>query len=317
MFCRALDQGAPTLTAAAFVKAAGGFELARTDIGGLSGDARKRHLVRTNSAYVLFLDSAGREYRRLIVRGNSSALATRDRKAQLQTILDAMAAVRANPGEALTGTPLLQRLLTDSDAQVQVEAVATLGRAPHSVRSALPLVRKLLTAPVGSAELLSETLRSLRSMGPAAAAAVPELTALLRNTERSVKHRGAAGAALVAVAPKSPATLDALISQLWNVRDDAGRVAATVGLMSLKTAAAPAVPTLVQILEERAPGGGTRADRLATYAVLVLASLGPKADAALPILREFAAREPVKSIRGQSTWDPGKAARAALPLIAR
>jgi HEAT repeat protein/type 1 glutamine amidotransferase len=208
---------------------------------------------------------------------------------------DTNATVRAAAAQALgrvgpaarRATPELQALIHDANPLVRAEAVRAFGAVERA--TAVPLLVDLLqsTAP----EVQGAAFDALGKMGPAAKAALPALTGILRGpaTKADLANDGFYGGfysqgpkmdalQTVSAMAELPEASDAIIAStsLFRGRGEKGLCPSLV-FQAMGVNARPAVPALIDLLQE--PVGNTQA-----YAATALGAIGPVAAEAIPAL---------------------------------
>jgi hypothetical protein len=131
----------------------------------------KKLLVARNRAYLLFLDSKGRELQRVVYpRYHRSGRPVFG----LKEMLAAMKKAQEAEEEGLSGIALLRRHLADPRQEVKLDAIHFLAELGTVARSAVPdLVRILETSE--DAVLRYRVLLAIGRIGPDAKAAIPVL----------------------------------------------------------------------------------------------------------------------------------------------
>lgn len=225
------------------------------------------------------------------------------RKASVSGLSD-LAAITAEAGrEDLVGT--FVKLLHDADADVGTAAGAALvrlqGDAVEAVRATLADAGTRLRA-----------LEVLAAIGPAAKAAVPELTALLADADPLV--RSEAAVALAAIGAEAAPAVPALEKLLGDDAPADARYAATYALGRIGAAAKPVVSRLLELSK-------SSDEIMATVATWATLKIEPQdaalVEAAIPLLR--------KALRGQNEMarleaavalgDIGPQASSAIPIL--
>ncbi|MGB8852586.1 MAG: HEAT repeat domain-containing protein [Pirellulales bacterium] len=196
-------------------------------------------------------------------------------------------------------------LLHDTDAGVGTSAGAALVRLKDV---AVDAVR----ATLADAGTRLKALEVLAAIGPAAKAAVPEITTLLTDADPLV--RSEAAVALASVGPEAAVAVPALEKLLGDDAPADARYATAYALGRIGAAAKPAVPRLLELSK-------SSDEILATVASWAALKIEPQdgalVEAAIPLLR--------KALRGQNEMarleaavalgDIGPAASSAIPIL--
>lgn len=225
------------------------------------------------------------------------------RKASVSGLSDLAAITAAAVREDLVGT--FVKLLHDADADVGTAAGAALVRLQGD---AVDAVR----ATLADAGTRLRALEVLAAIGPAARAAVPELTALLADADPLV--RSEAAVALAAIGADAAPAVSALEKLLGDAAPADARYAATYALGRIGAAAKPVVPRLLELSK-------SSDEIMATVATWATLKIEPQdaalVEAAIPLLR--------KALRGQNEMarleaavalgDIGPQASSAIPIL--
>lgn len=174
-----------------------------------------------------------------------------------RAVADALVGIRGPGGFAL---PDLLAALNDADPYTRVFAARVIARLDPANQPAMRVLADALEKPLSldargqlyrNAMLLAAAVDALKSLGPSAAPAVPELTEVLRSSLQSSylgdKFRAREVAAVLgqigpAARPAVPVLIEMLTNQDWVVGGDAARVFARIGPETL--------PEVIKALEE-------------------------------------------------------------------
>lgn len=196
-------------------------------------------------------------------------------------------------------------LLHDTDAGVGTSAGAALVRLKDV---AVDAVR----ATLADAGTRLKALEVLAAIGPAAKAAVPEITTLLTDADPLV--RSEAAVALASVGPEAAAAVPALEKLLGDDAPAEARYVAAFALGRIGAAAKPAVPRLLE-LSKSSDG------ILATVATWATLKIEPQdstlVEAAIPLLRKALGgeNEMARLEAAVALGDIGPAASSAVPML--
>jgi HEAT repeat protein len=195
---------------------------------------------------------------------------------------------------ARAASPALVAALKDADPTVRLVAVQSVSKLAPEVPGAVPALVELFP-DVGA-------VRALAGFGPAAADAVPRLTALLDDPDPMVRRNACRTLGRVGAAAKS--AVPTLTARLTDpdppVREYAAKALGWIG-----PSAAPAIPDLVKLLEDPEPVAREGA-------VQALGDLGPAAKGELAKVQAMKA-DPDKRVQAAA----GRAERLIDPNLAR
>ena len=173
---------------------------------------------------------------------------------------------------ARSAVPEIIRLAESRVVETRLRTIELLGTIGPASESLLPELVAILRT--GSAQERELTARSLGAIGPSAGTAVPDLVSAMKSNRIPL---GIAVPALISVGHAPVEAVPLLIAQLRMNTNSFGRVDFGELLGLIGPAAAPAVPVLIDALQD--PESRTRA-RLA----FALGQIGPNASSAVPAL---------------------------------
>ena len=176
--------------------------------------------------------------------------------------------------EAKTAIPALVEVLKDKDTAIRMAAASLLWQFnPDGVegKAAISAYAELLTED--GWQIRYNVARTLGSIGPKAAPAVPNLIKLL--DEKPGMPRSEAIATLGRIGPGAKPAVPALIKELKVAEGD--RLAAVCALEHIGPDAKDAVPALIELLKGELGG----------FAASALGGIGGEAKAAIPTLTEM------------------------------
>jgi HEAT repeat protein len=205
---------------------------------------------------------------------------------------------------AAAGNQNLSELFTaasSGDEPARLRAIDTLGERNDVASQVIPILSKQLKDR--SAMVRAHAAHALGQLGPAARPAVAALAPLLADPE--VKVRRAAVRAWLRIGP-DPQAATPLLS---NVLKDADPAVRTGALEILATIGTPAVPALVKALKQ---------EKVAYWACLALAEIGPAAAPAVPALIEVLKTDTRPEVRREAALALGAigpAAAIAVPAL--
>lgn len=171
---------------------------------------------------------------------------------------------------------LLNNLNSD-DSRKRIAALKALAKRGPDAEFALPRLLEILTQP-GSYER-NLAIRCLARIGPAAAEAVPRLLEILKSKTSSNVFRGEAAQALARMGSAGEVAIPTLIAILGDPDESEKRYLT-------KRSSPPAQGLILPLLRKDEKGGYTdQRDMMLIYTMSCLASFGPAASDALPVIR--------------------------------
>lgn len=188
----------------------------------------------------------------------------------------------------------------------------------HIGTNAIPFLLQYMAGSSSAGFFDSGTLQAFRILGPEARSAIPELARLATNQPQSLLRAQAHEQhpvsmfgydPLMALGAIGPEALPALVSILTNGIAPGTRLGAIEALSGMGTNARPAVPVLLQYVDDEN-------DLVASQAVSALRAAGPGNPAALAAL-EKAAQGPRLILRSGALEALGRFGRPAVPALLR
>jgi len=208
------------------------------------------------------------------------------------------------PADAIR--PVMEKLVAGADAETADRIFSALASIGARI---VPLAINALKDP--SALRRERSMKVLSKIGPDAAPAVPELTAIAKGMEAKLKVE--ALFTIGAIGPKAAAAVPAVVSAL-SESDPQTQQTAAYAAGKIGPAATAAVPALKKLT-------ASNDDLVKMTAVWALLQIGPRTDelvkAALPLLSAglSSQREMVRVDAAMSLGQLGKAAAPALPAL--
>ncbi|WP_197443720.1 HEAT repeat domain-containing protein [Maioricimonas rarisocia] len=180
------------------------------------------------------------------------------------------------------------------------QAALTLGRIGEPAAQAVPVMESFLH-PEGEPEPLQTRLWAMKSLalfGPVAADAAGSIASILQDETAPLTLRLSAVEALGRIGTAAREPLPGLIATLrgqhgTGLADDEQaelQIAAADILMLLRSEASPAVPALIRAAQHDSP-------RMRRIAATTLGTIGPRADAAIPVLGELILFDEAEDVR--------------------
>lgn len=198
------------------------------------------------------------------------------------------------------------------------QAALTLGRIGEPAASAVPVIEAFLH-PDGEAEPLQTQLWAMKSLalfGPIAADAAATVADILQDRSTPLTLRLAAVEVLGQIGTAARQSLPGLIATLRG-QYGAGlsaeeqtelQIAAADILMLLRSEANPAVPALIRAAQHPSP-------RMRRVAATTLGTIGPRADAAIPVLGELILFDDAEDVRDAAAIALGGLGAPAIPAL--
>jgi len=198
------------------------------------------------------------------------------------------------------------------------QAALTLGRIGEPAASAVPVIEAFLH-PDGEAEPLQTQLWAMKSLalfGPIAADAAATVADILQDRSTPLTLRLAAVEVLGQIGTAARQSLPGLIATLRG-QYGAGlsaeeqtelQIAAADILMLLRSEANPAVPALIRAAQHPSP-------RMRRVAATTLGTIGPRADAAIPVLGELILFDDAEDVRDAAAIALGGLGDPAIPAL--
>jgi HEAT repeat protein len=240
-----------------------------------------------------------------------------------RAVADALVAIRGPGGPVL---PDLLGVLNDADPYTRVFAARVVARLDPANQPAMRVLTDTLEQPLSldargrpyrDAMLLAAAVDALKSLGPNAAPAVPELTEVLRSSLQSSylgdKFRAREVAAVLgqigpAARPAVPVLIEMLTNRDWVVGGDAARVFARIGPETL--------PEVIKALEEVLKTDASERPKVVLWA---LRGFGESAAPAVPAVTHALthANANVRHAAAETLGAIGPQALTAIPALSR
>ncbi len=195
----------------------------------------------------------------------------------------------------------LFRAASFGDEAARLRAIDTLGERSEAAAKVIPMLSKQLRD--SSPLVRAHSAHALGQLGPAARPAVEALAPLLADPEAKVRR--AAVRAWLRIGP-DPQAVAPLLAKVLKDADPAVRTGA---LEILATLGKPAVPALIAALKQ---------EKVAYWACLALAEIGPPAAPAAPCLVDVLKKDTRPEVRREAALalgSMGPAAASAVPTL--